>query len=79
MRIRGRLARLERTVGTGCPDCRHRRGHVFLHISRQAPDGTLHSATAAPRPCSRCGQIPEEVIEVVEAIIATREGQVGAT
>jgi hypothetical protein len=70
MRIRGRQARLERSIGTGCPDGRHRRGHAFVHISRQAPDGTVHSETDAPRPC---GQVPEEVIEAVEVIIHSRE------
>jgi hypothetical protein len=73
MRIRGRLARLERRVGTGCPDCRHRRGHSVLQIGRQVPDGTVRWVTEAPWPCARCGQGPEEVIEVVEVIIHSRE------
>jgi hypothetical protein len=73
MRIGGRLARLERAVGTGCPECRHRRGHSLLQVGRQEPDGTVRSATEAPRPCARCGQVPEEVIEVVEVIIHSRE------
>jgi hypothetical protein len=73
MRISGRLSRLERRVGTGCLDCRHRRGYAFVHISRQAPDGSAHGEKEAPRPCSRCGQVPEEVIEVVEVMVGSRE------
>jgi hypothetical protein len=73
MRIAARVARLERHPGAGCPACRDRRGDLVLHVRRQKTDGTVHPVTGAPQPCGRCGQVPEEVIDVVEVIINTRE------
>jgi hypothetical protein len=30
-------------------------------------------ADGAPQPCERCGELPEEVVEIVEVIMHTRE------
>ena len=69
MNLRARLQRLERTtVVAGCPACRERRGRTVLLTARRLPDGTVPLVDGEPRPCVRCGQIPEQIIEVVEVI-----------
>ncbi len=74
MRIRARLARLERTAGvSGCPACGDRRGRVVLHCGREQRDGSVRFERPGPMPCPRCGEVPEEVVEVVEVVIETRE------
>jgi hypothetical protein len=72
-RLHTRLRRLEAAVPTGCPACRDRRGGTLLQISQQNPDGTLRSVTGEPQPCEHCGDVPEEVIELVEVVVSSRE------
>jgi hypothetical protein len=69
----GRLRRLEAAVPAGCPACRDRRGRELLHIRRQNLDGTCSSVNGEPLPCERCGNVPEELIEMVEVVVSTRE------
>lgn len=70
MSLRTRLQRLERhTVDAGCPACRDRRGRAVLLTARQLPDRTLVSVDEEPQPCARCGQVPEQIIEIVETIV----------
>jgi hypothetical protein len=72
--LRGRLNRLERgTAETGCPACRDRRGLFVLSFGRQRADGTVVLRGEPPRPCGRCGEVPERVVEVIELVIETRE------
>ncbi len=74
MRMRARLVRLERTAGAaGCPACRDRRGRVVLHCGREQRDGSVRFESPEPMPCPRCGEVPEEVVEVVEVVIEARE------
>jgi hypothetical protein len=44
-----------------------------VHFSRQNPDGTISAETNDPPPCERCDEVPEEVMEIVEVIVDTRE------
>lgn len=70
MSLRTRLQRLERHLGnSGCPACRERCGLVVLLTARREPDGTVVCLDEWPRPCERCGQVPEQIIEVVESVI----------
>ena len=72
MNLRARLQRLERTtVVAGCPACRERRGRTVLWTAQRLPDGTLAPGEPGedePQPCVRCGQIPEQIIKVLEVI-----------
>jgi hypothetical protein len=72
--LRSRLSRLERgTAEIGCPACRARRGLFALSTGRQRADGTVVLEGERPRPCTRCGEIPEQFVEVMEVVIETRE------
>jgi hypothetical protein len=74
MSIRTRLQYLEQRVPeTGCPACRDRFGRVVLVTTRQLADGTMLPTTKMPEPCSLCGQLPEEIIKIVEVVVETRE------
>jgi hypothetical protein len=73
MRLDHRLRRLEAAVLTGCTGCRDRLGSTLLHIRQQNPDGTLRSVSGEPRPCQRCGKVPEDVVELIEVVVPTRE------
>jgi hypothetical protein len=71
MNLRRRLQRLEKVIHghDGCPVCRPRcRRPVFLSVSRLA-DGTVVDVGERPAPCPRCGQVPEQIIEVVEMVV----------
>ena len=69
MKLHARLRRLERTtVDADCPACRERRGWTVLLTARRLPDGTVAPVEGEPQPCVRCGQVPEQIIEVVEVI-----------
>lgn len=73
MRLRQRVQRLERAAGArACPACQERRGHSVLVTSRQGIDGTILREAPPPIPCDVCGEFPENVIEVVEAVVASR-------
>ena len=73
VRLDSRLRRLEAAVPTGCPACRDRRGRAFFRFYRQFPDGTVVPADAAPLRCERCGEVPEEVVELIEVVVSPRE------
>ena len=73
MNLRTRLQRLERLkINTGCPACRDRRGRAVFLTARQLPDGTVVPVDEEPKPCARCGQVPEQIIEIVEVIVKAR-------
>jgi hypothetical protein len=72
-RLNARLRKLEQNVITvGCPECGHRRVYATLHVSRQLVDGTVVSEGPEPSPCGRCGEVPEQVIHVVEVVVNDR-------
>ena len=73
MNLRARLQRLERnTVDAGCLACRDRRGRIVLLTAERLPDGAVVAVEEEPQPCTRCGQIPEQIIEVVESVVDGR-------
>jgi hypothetical protein len=73
MSLRTRLQRLERnTVDEGCPACRDRRGRIVLLTARQLPDGMVVPVEDPPRPCARCGQVPEQIIKIIESVVDAR-------
>jgi hypothetical protein len=71
------VSKLEATAGPpgGCLACRDRRGRVVLTTSFQHPDGTVVSEGHRPQPCAVCGLVPERIIEVVETVVTSAEGQ----
>lgn len=70
MSLRSRLLRLERNmVDAGCPGCRDRRGRIVLLTARRQPDGKVVVQEQEPQPCVHCGQVPEQIIEVIEIIV----------
>lgn len=73
-RLNARLRRLERNaVAASCPACRARRGRVALRTWRQLCDGTTVFDAPDPPPCGLCGQVAEEVIEILEVVVSTQE------
>ena len=69
-----RLRRLEQGVGpAGCPACRDRRGLSFPWTCQELPDGTRVPKRDPPPPCTACGEIPEEIVEIIEVVVETRE------
>jgi hypothetical protein len=73
MSLRARLQRLERRkIEIGCPACRDRRGRIALVTARRLPDGTVVAEEGEPQPCARCGQVPEQIIEVVKSVVGER-------
>lgn len=74
MKLRARLQRLERSVGdAGCPACRHR-GRIVTRTATSLPDGTVVWDQDEPQPCVRCGQIPEQIIDIILPIEDERTG-----
>ncbi|HEY7159180.1 MAG TPA: hypothetical protein VH575_34870 [Gemmataceae bacterium] len=70
MSLRTRLQRLERkVVDPGCPACRDRRGRIVFVMAQRLPDGTVVPQEEEPQPCARCGQVPEQIIEVIETVV----------
>jgi hypothetical protein len=70
MSLRTRLQRLERnTADAGCPACRDRRGRIVLLRAEQQPGGTVAVVEGEPAPCTLCGQVPEQIVEVVETVV----------
>jgi hypothetical protein len=73
-----RLSDLARAKGyTGhsgfCPACRERHGRTVLVTTRTGPDGQRSPILGNwPDACTACGQVPENVIEVVEVIVPSR-------
>lgn len=64
MRLRTRLQMLERSrLFAGCPACRQR--HIIvMRTGTQQADGSVVWDRDAPKPCPRCGKIPDQIIEV---------------
>lgn len=70
MKLWRRLQRLEQqAVDAGRPACRDRRGRIVLRTAKRLPDGTVVVVEEEPQPCARCGQVPEQIIEVVETVL----------
>ena len=74
MRLRTRLQKLERSrTFAGCPACRHR--HVIvLRTCTPLADGSVVWDVDEPQPCTRCGQIPEQIIEVILPVVEQGTG-----
>jgi hypothetical protein len=73
MSLRMRLQRLEQNdVDAGCPACRDRQGRIALRIVERRPDGTLAAHSEELLPCVQCGEIPEQVVEVIETAVEPR-------
>jgi DNA-directed RNA polymerase subunit RPC12/RpoP len=69
MRLRMRLQKLERTrTFAGCPACRHRRV-IVIRTATPLPDGSVVWDVDKPQPCTRCGKIPEQIIEVMLPVV----------
>jgi hypothetical protein len=74
MKLRTRLQKLERSrTFAGCPVCRHRRV-IVLRTCTPLPDGTVVWDVDEPQPCTRCGQIPEQLIKVILPVVDERTG-----
>jgi hypothetical protein len=69
MKLRHRLVRLEQRLPAGCPACRHRRGLVALVTVREEPDEPAALPEGAPLQCAVCGNVPEQIIEIVEQVV----------
>jgi hypothetical protein len=65
------LAKLERNAvfDGGCPACRHRRGQLVTVFSEEQDDGTITEPEGPPSVCARCGEVPEQVVRVVEVVV----------
>jgi hypothetical protein len=75
MSLRSRLQRLEQgTVEEGCPACRDRRGRIVWLTAERLADGTVVTVENEPQACTWCGKIPEQIIEVVRAVVGERAG-----
>jgi hypothetical protein len=74
VKLHTRLQRLEQRLREpGCPACRDRRGRIVLVTSRSLPDGRTELQGDWPAPCERCSEAPEQIIEILEAMVETRE------
>ncbi len=72
MRLRTRLQKLGRArTFAGCPARRYRRV-VVLRTSTLMPDGRVIWGVDKPRPCTRCGDIPEQIIEMSLSVVGER-------
>jgi DNA-directed RNA polymerase subunit RPC12/RpoP len=72
MRLRTRLQKLERSrTFAGCPTCRHRRV-IVLRTCTPLSDVTVVWDVDKPPTCTRCGQIPEQIIEVILSVLDER-------
>jgi hypothetical protein len=70
--LKSRLMRLTQFGSDLCPECRNRRGRVALLVASRSPDGTILTENDAPTPCSRCGEVPEQLVQVVEEVVDVR-------
>ena len=71
MRIRAILTKLERRLGVGgCPHCRLRRRDTVLVAVEPTQEGMNTAPEAYPAHCLRCGDIPEQVVELTEVVVA---------
>ena len=73
MKFRTRLIRLERSArfDRGCPACRDRRSLYALVIREELADGSITAPVGRPAPCVQCGQIPEQILEIIEETVAS--------
>ena len=73
--IRTRLMKLEQPFVRGaCPACGTRTGLIQdLFVCEQAPDGELipMDGKELPKPCPRCGQLPDVLVEILEVVTPT--------
>jgi hypothetical protein len=71
MRLRARLAKLERSklLNQSCPACAHRRGLSVLISADEDGQAMVAEADRLPAPCARCGEIPEQIIYVIEVVV----------
>jgi hypothetical protein len=75
-RLNVRLRRLEQVVGVaGCPGCRDRRRLVVIRTFQLAADGPVERYGDEPQPCALCGEVPDEMIRIVEEVVSSREDQ----
>lgn len=68
-RIRRLLTEAQRLgldAGPGCPACRERQGRIVIATSRRLADDTIEPVADHPAACSRCGRVPEMIVEFVE-------------
>ena len=76
--IRDRLAKLERAVANGaCPGCGPRTGFFQeLIVCTEGPDGEPIplDGKELPKPCPRCGQMPEVQVEILEVVDSAQAG-----
>ena len=72
MRLRTRLQKLERSrLFVDCPACRHR--HIIvMRTGTQQADGSMVWDVDKPLPCTHCGTIPEQIIEVILSVVDER-------
>jgi hypothetical protein len=70
-----RLNRLERQLGKPgpCPACRDRRGRAVLITVEKQADGTMRDLKPRPPVCERCGEIPEQIIELCEQVVTVQD------
>jgi hypothetical protein len=74
MRMKSRLQKLERSQRfAGCPACRHRRV-IVIRTCTPLPDGSVVWDVDKPPPCTRCGKIPEQIIEVILPVVEPGTG-----
>jgi hypothetical protein len=75
--IKSRLRRLSRELQPRvCPECRDRKGRLARVVASRSLDGAMVPQNDAPSPCSRCGEVPEQVVQVVEEVVEVRLGAV---
>jgi hypothetical protein len=79
MNLRGRINRLAaaaRRQGllpeAECPACRDRRKESVVVRGRSGDNGEVNWDWEGPTPCAVCGEVTEEVIEIIEQIVPAR-------
>jgi hypothetical protein len=75
MRVHNRLARLERQLirGEGGRRACQDRRRVVLIETEQMADGTVVLRDPQPEPCAVCGEVPEQIIEVMLTTVTRRD------
>lgn len=66
MRARARIRHLEQQAGP--PGCRERLERIVLTSATELPDETVVPSGDRPQPCPECGEVPDQVIGVAEAM-----------
>jgi hypothetical protein len=57
----------------GCPACRDRRKESVVVRGRSGDNGEVNWDWEGPPPCAVCGEVTEEVVEIIEQVVATRD------